>query len=177
MYINQIDEILRNPSSLENTPHKIIYHSLLDPVANKGRALPSRLSLRQEAAALLNAGSDSTSISATTITYHVLHNPEVQKRLVKELRAAWPVLEEEPRYEVIEKLPYLASPDSRRSFTANPERLSQTAVIKEGLRMFPGGFTLPRVVPPEGATIAGTFVPGGVSLWSYVVPLIPCILI
>lgn len=143
MYMNQIDEILRNPGSLENTPHKIIYHSLLDPDANKGRPLPSRLSLRQEAGALLNAGSDSTSISATTITYHVLHNPKVQQRLVKELRTAWPVLEEVPRYEVLEKLPYL------------------TAVIKEGLRMFPGGFTLPRVVPPEGAMIAGTFIPGG----------------
>jgi cytochrome P450 len=163
MYVNQIDEILRNPGSLENTPHKIIYHALLDPDANKGRALPSRLSLRQEAGALLNAGSDSTSISATTITYHVLRDPEVQQRLVKELRTAWPVLEEVPRYEVLEKLPYLASPHNRRSFSSNPKQLLQTAVIKEGLRMFPGGFTLPRVVPPEGTVIAGTFIPGGVS--------------
>jgi cytochrome P450 len=75
----------------------------LDPDANKGRALPSRLSLRQEAGHYFAAGSDSTSIAATTITYHVLHNPEVQQRLVKELRTAWPVLEEEPRYEVLRK--------------------------------------------------------------------------
>ena len=165
MYANQIDEILRNPSSLENTPHKIIYHSLLDPDANKGRALPSRLSLRQEAAALLNAASDTTSISATTITYHVLHNPEVQQRLVKELRVAWPVLGDIPRYEILEKLPYMASPYPhlfvRSARILNS--LMQTAVIKEGLRMFPGGFTLPRVVPPEGATITGAFIPGGVS--------------
>ncbi|KAF8263845.1 cytochrome P450 [Lactarius quietus] len=139
VYTNQIDEILRNPVILEDAPHKIIYHSLLDAHANKGRALPSRLSLGQEAGALVNAGSDTTSISATTITYHVLHNPEVHQRLVKELLTAWPVLEEVPRYEVLEKLPFLA----------------------KGLRMFPGGFTLPRVVPPEGATISGTFIPGG----------------
>ncbi|KAH9057596.1 putative P450 monooxygenase [Lactarius vividus] len=142
-FMDQIDEILRNPASLEHTPHKIIYHSLLDADANKGRPLPSRLSLRHEAAALLGAGSDSTSITAATISYYVLHNPEVQQRLVDELRTAWPVLEEVPRYEVFEKLPYL------------------TAVIKEGLRLFPGSAALPRVVPPEGATIAGTFIPGG----------------
>ncbi|KAH9057597.1 putative P450 monooxygenase [Lactarius vividus] len=143
--MDQIDEILRNPASLENATHKTIYHMLLDPDANKGRPLPSRLSLSQEAAALLGAGSDSSAIAATAISYHVLHNPEVQQRLVSELRTVWPILEEVPRYEVFEKLPYL------------------TAVIKEGLRMFPGGTALPRVVPPEGATIAGTFVPGGVS--------------
>ncbi|KAH9003881.1 putative P450 monooxygenase [Lactarius hatsudake] len=148
--MDQIDEILRNPASLENASHKTIYHMLLDPDANKGRPSPSRLSLSQEAAGLLGAGSDSSAIAATAISYHVLHNPEVQQRLVDELRTAWPVLEEVPRYEVLEKLPYLASPYN-----------------DEGLRMFPGGTALPRVVPPEGATIAGTFIPGGtvVSQW------------
>ncbi|KAH9023771.1 putative P450 monooxygenase [Lactarius pseudohatsudake] len=141
--MDQIDEILRNPASLENASHKIIYHSLLDPDAYKGRPMPSKLSLWHEALTLFGAGSDTVAVAATTISYHVLHNPEVQRRLVNELRTAWPVLEEVPRYEVFEKLPYL------------------TAVIKEGLRMFPGGTALPRVVPPEGATIGGTFVPGG----------------
>ncbi|KAH9059880.1 putative P450 monooxygenase [Lactarius vividus] len=147
--MDQIDEILRNPAGLEDAPHKTIYHSLLDPDANKGRPLPSRLSLWHEALALFSAGSDTTALAATTISYHVLHNPEIQQRLVNELRTAWPVLEEVPCYEVFEKLPYL------------------TAVIKEGLRMFPGGAALPRVVPPEGAMIAGTFVPGGtvVTQW------------
>ena len=122
MVQDQIDEILRNPGSLENTPHKIIYHSLLDPSSNKGRPLPSRRSLIQEAATLLSAGSDSPSIAATTVAYHVLHNREVQQRLVNELHTAWPVLEEVPRYEVLEKLPYLASPDTDDRFSSIPER-------------------------------------------------------
>jgi hypothetical protein len=29
--------------------------------------------------------------------------------------------------------------------------------------MFPGGAAMPRVVPQDGATIAGAFIPGGVS--------------
>lgn len=38
------------------------------------------------------------------------------------------------------------------------------ACIKEGLRLHPAtGLPLARVVPPEGATIAGTFFPGGVG--------------
>jgi len=53
------------------------------------------------------------------------------------------VLEEIPRYEVLEKLPYLA------------------AVTKEGLRMFPGVIGHPRVVPRQGAVISGAFIPGG----------------
>ncbi|KAH8980596.1 cytochrome P450 [Lactarius hatsudake] len=107
--MDQIDEILRNPTSLENTSHKIIYHSLLDPDAYKGRPMPSK-SLWHEALTLFGAGSDTVAVAATTISYHVLHNPEVQQRLVNELHTAWPVLEEVPRYEVFEKLPYLASP-------------------------------------------------------------------
>ena len=40
---------------------------------------------------------------------------------------------------------------------------TQTAVIKEGLRMFPSAIAHPRVVPPEGAVISGSFIPGGVG--------------
>lgn len=110
MLTDQINAILRDPGSLKNASHKIIYHSLLDPDANKGRPLPSKLSLWHEAATLFAAGSDTVAVTATTISHHVLHNAQIQRRLVAELRAAWPVLEDVPRYEVLEKLPYLASP-------------------------------------------------------------------
>jgi len=139
----QVDAILRDPTELQLTPHPIIYHALLSPEANKGRPLPSRQSLLDEALILLGAGADSTGITFMTTAYYVLHRPSIRHRLEAELREAWPVLEETPPYEVLEKLPYL------------------TAVIKEGLRMFPGVVAHPRVVPPEGAVISGSFIPGG----------------
>ena len=40
----------------------------------------------------------------------------------------------------------------------------QAAVAKEGLRMFPGTIAHPRVVPRDGAVIAGEFIPGGVRI-------------
>ncbi|KAH9990968.1 putative P450 monooxygenase [Russula compacta] len=129
-----VDAILRNPTELKRLPHPIIYHALLSPEANKGRPLPSRQSLLDEALILLGAGSDSTAI-VLTVTAHY--------RLEVELREAWPVLQEIPPYEVLEKLPYLA------------------AVAKEGLRMFPAIVAHPRVVPREGAVISGRFIPGG----------------
>jgi hypothetical protein len=104
--------------------------------------------------------------------YHVLHNPAILQRLRAELRAAWPTLENAPRYETLEKLPYLVCLVERPiALTASMWRLhaktdgtsSQTAVIKEGLRMFPSAIAHPRVVPPEGAVISGSFIPGGVS--------------
>jgi cytochrome P450 len=102
--------------------------------------------------------------------YHVLHNPAILQRLRAELRAAWPTLENAPRYETLEKLPYLVCLVERPiALTASMWRLhaktdgtsSQTAVIKEGLRMFPSAIAHPRVVPPEGAVISGSFIPGG----------------
>ncbi|KAF8271865.1 putative P450 monooxygenase [Lactarius quietus] len=139
----QIDAILRDPSELTLATHPIIYHALLSPEANKGRPLPSRQSLLNEACILLGAGADTTGVALTITTHHLLHNPAVLQRLRAELRAAWPALENVPRYETLEKLPYL------------------TAVIKEGLRMFPSATAHPRVVPPEGAVISGSFIPGG----------------
>ena len=103
----QVDDILRDPTELTLSPHPIIYHALLSPEANKGRPLPSRQSLLDEAGILLGAGSDTTGITLMVATHFVLQNPQIRQRLETELREAWPVLEEIPRYEVLEKLPYL----------------------------------------------------------------------
>ena len=44
-----------------------------------------------------------------TGTFHILRNPEIKKRLVDEVRTVWPVLDQAPSYEQLEKLPFLAS--------------------------------------------------------------------
>ncbi|KAH9172366.1 putative P450 monooxygenase [Lactarius sanguifluus] len=90
---------------------------------------------------ILRAGSDTVTVAATTISYHVLHNPDVQQRLVNELRTAWPVLEEVPRYEVFEKLPL---------------RLS-----KRGFAYFQEAQRYHVLSPQKVRLIGGTFVPGG----------------
>jgi len=142
--MTQIKAILQDPKLLDNAPHRIIYSELLDPEANKGHPAPTPLQLWHEAQVLFSAGSHTVGTTLMIGTYHLLHNPEVKQRLVDELFSAWPVLDQPPSYEEIEKLPFL------------------TAVVKEALRIaVPTPVGLPRVVPPSGAVISGTKIPGG----------------
>ncbi|KAK8216419.1 cytochrome P450 [Phyllosticta capitalensis] len=92
------------------------------------------------------AGSDTTAISTRAIIYYVLKNPEVKRKLVAEIddfrrqgRLSDPVTLAEA-----DSMPYLQ------------------AVMYEALRMHPAaGMTLPRVVPPGGTEIEGTYIPAG----------------
>ncbi|KAH9057967.1 cytochrome P450 [Lactarius deliciosus] len=144
----QIDAILRNPSELELAAHPIIYHALLSPEANKGRPPPSCKSLKDEAGMiLLGAGADTAGVALTTVTHHVLHNPATLERLRAALRAAWPVLGDVPRYEMLKNGRYQGgSPD-----------VSQCAIAH------------PRVVPQGGAVISGSFIPGGTVVGQFFV--------
>jgi hypothetical protein len=44
-----------------------------------------------------------------TGVYYLLRNPEAKQKLVDEVHAAWPVLDESPSHEQFQKLPFLAS--------------------------------------------------------------------
>jgi len=44
-----------------------------------------------------------------TGTFHLLRNPEAKQRLLDEVDTVWPVLDQAPSYEQLEKLPFLAS--------------------------------------------------------------------
>lgn len=86
--------------------------------------------------------------SSCAITYHLAHNPEVQRKLQKELDEALgnnddPV----STFEEVKKLTYLQ------------------AVIDEALRIHStSGVGLPRLVPEGGLTVCGQFFPEGTVL-------------
>ncbi|KUJ10351.1 cytochrome P450 oxidoreductase [Mollisia scopiformis] len=94
----------------------------------------------------IGAGSDTTSVSLAGIFYHLIKVPQAMSKLTEEIDQAYLTgkFSSPPTFAETQELPYLQ------------------ACIKEGLRMHPAtGLPLARVVPEQGATIAGQFFPGG----------------
>jgi len=107
-----------------------------------------REELTAEALTQLIAGSDTTSNSSCAITYYLAANPDVQRKLQKELDEALQN-EDDPAtsFEVVKNLPYL------------------NAVIDEALRLHStSGIGLPRIVPEGGMTIGTHFFKEGTVL-------------
>ena len=97
------------------------------------------------------AGADTTANALMELSHHLLQDPEKLAKLRAEIETVWPNLGPNgagaPEARELERLSYL------------------NAVIKEGLRLSSGVITgLSRVVPPEGAKIAGMEVPGKVRI-------------
>ncbi|KAE8381632.1 cytochrome P450 [Aspergillus bertholletiae] len=98
----------------------------------------------------VQAGSDSTAITLTSILYHLLKSPDTMDSLMEELDNA--NLPSPVPWDIAHKLPYL------------------DACIKEALRMTPAvGIPLERVAPAEGIELCGKYFGGGtvlgVSAW------------
>ncbi|EXJ65883.1 uncharacterized protein A1O5_10859 [Cladophialophora psammophila CBS 110553] len=95
------------------------------------------------------AGSDTTAISLRAIFYYLLKSPDDMESLKRELWAqrengTFTDLSGLVNWNDVRDLPYLS------------------AVIKETLRCHPAaGLTLERIVPRQGITICGQFIPGG----------------
>jgi cytochrome P450 len=87
----------------------VIYSELLNPEANKGLPQPTALKLCHEARVLFAAGSHTIGTTLMTGVYYLLRSPEAKQRLVDEVRTVWPLLDEAPSYEELEKLPFLVS--------------------------------------------------------------------
>lgn len=95
------------------------------------------------------AGADTTANALMVLTHHLLQDPEKLVKLRSEIETVWPNLGPDgagaPELRDLERLSYM------------------NGVIKEGLRLSSGVITgLSRVVPPEGAKIAGMEIPGKV---------------
>ncbi|KAL3458207.1 cytochrome P450, partial [Aspergillus heterothallicus] len=99
--------------------------------------------------AVIWAGSDTTATALTSIFYHVHKDPAALAKLRAEIDSAFEDgrLQFPIRFSDARKLPYLH------------------AVVLESMRVHPSiGIGLPREVPPGGATIGGTYIPGGVEV-------------
>ena len=94
--------------------------------------------------ALILGGAETISSALSGTTYYLATNPIAMKHAVDEIRSAFSQAE-----------------DITLPTTGQLKYLN--AVITESLRMFPPFVgASPRVVPAEGATIAGCFIPGDV---------------
>ena len=92
------------------------------------------------------AGSETTATALTGVASYLVTHPQTLRRLTSEVRTAF-ASEEAITLAAVERLPYLS------------------AVINEGLRLCPPvPMIMPRIAPKEGATVAGSWVPGGVGL-------------
>jgi len=105
----QVKAVMQNPKLLDDAPHRVIFTELLNPEAIKGLPSPTALQLTHEGRVLFAAGSHTVGTTLMTGAYYLLRNPEVKQRLVDEVLTAWPVLDQAPSHEELEKLPFLAS--------------------------------------------------------------------
>lgn len=106
----QIDDIMKDPSSLENVDHETIYHHFLTPQPENLRLPPvTRDWLLDEGLYMRFAGSDTVGNTCTVAAYHILSNKDVHAKLFRSLKDAWPDRDAPPSVEILEKLPYLVS--------------------------------------------------------------------
>lgn len=97
---------------------------------------------------LIIAGSETTATVLSGVTYLLLRNPRVMEKLQDEIRSRF-TSEAEISFDSCNKLEYCL------------------AVLTETLRLYPPvSAGLPRIVDTQGDTIAGNWVPGGVSIGS-----------
>ena len=113
-------------------------------MANNDEKSASALQLAAHASDFVIAGSETTATALATITYYMLRNPKIERKLRQEIYNNFTHYDEIDGRST-QRLPYLK------------------AVILEGMRIYPPlPFALPRVVPEGGDHVDGHFLPAGV---------------
>ncbi|CAG8893492.1 unnamed protein product [Penicillium egyptiacum] len=126
--------ICQNPSN----PKQTLFAKLFDEKSGM-----SYSDITQEAQEYIVAGSDTTAVTLTYLTYSVCRDSRVREKLVAELAT----------------IPEPVTDKRLRDLTY----LNQ--IISETLRLYTAvPFGLPRLVPPEGAQFNGYHVPGGTTV-------------
>jgi cytochrome P450 len=120
---------------------KNIFAAILDE-AKKENTMLTDANVWNEAGNLIVGSSDSTAVTLTYLTWAIMSQPELQRKLEEEVANLLDFDHAET-----EKLPLL------------------TAAIMEGLRLYTGVLgSLPRAVPNNGATLGGYQIPGGIEV-------------
>ena len=125
--------------------HRDILEKLMEVHRNKPEEMDQTAVLSMTTSNIF-AGSDTTAISIGAVLYYVCKHPACKAKLIEEIEATQREgqLGETVSLEVARNMPYLQ------------------ACIQEALRCHPAvGMSLPRVTPPGGIHVDGTFIPGG----------------
>ncbi|EPS36574.1 hypothetical protein H072_9827 [Dactylellina haptotyla CBS 200.50] len=128
--------------------HTTVFEVLLSGNEEKGYEVPSLNALKEEAWGFLAAGSETTAAALSNGLYEACKVPKIQDKVYGELLAEFPDIDTDTiSYKRLLQLPYL------------------TAFIKETLRLPPGvPGRLPRLVPKDGITVCGQFIPEGTTI-------------
>lgn len=139
MTISKVQQRLAQNTDRADFLSYILRHNASDPKGLSEGELIANSNL------LILAGSETTATALSGVTYLLLRNPNVRKKLTKEVRNLYKS-DEEMTLQALASNDYL------------------NAVLKEGMRMYPPvALGLPRVVIDEQVVIAGHVVPKGVS--------------
>lgn len=114
--------------------------------ADKHKDSVSLALIQRMISSTISAGFDTTAFTMTAILYYILKNPPALRKLRKEIDDAVLSrrLSDPPKFQETDELEYLS------------------ATIKEAMRCYPFlNLPLERIVPDNGATVAGKWFPGG----------------
>ncbi|KAI9774497.1 MAG: hypothetical protein M1839_001685 [Geoglossum umbratile] len=103
----QIQQIMDNPNdvSYSSKSQPTIFHELLcSDLPAKEKSFDR---LCTEGITIVSAGAETTAATLGVITFFLLDNPEILKKLKKELEVAMPDLEKPAKWRELEQLPYL----------------------------------------------------------------------